>query len=134
MPSADCGAAARPYIVGRHDLVDLAEYGQGIATIGNRPLFVEQGYPNNASAHLANSYASNYTVDGHTVLTEADAGGNIIYRVHGFLAKPQELTQFQTVSYGPAGSTTVITIPLWRSLLRPPLIRPALWWFRRMTA
>ncbi len=77
-------------IVGRHDLADLATYGNGIKSVGMNRLRIEE------------PFVGKYTVDGQDVLSKAEVGGSIIYRINGVITSPQELAQFQTVSLVPA--------------------------------
>ncbi|HEU0118846.1 MAG TPA: hypothetical protein VFR09_09465, partial [Alphaproteobacteria bacterium] len=55
-------------------------------------------------------YVGDYAVDGHTILSESEVDGNIIYRINGVIATPPDLTPFQNVSYvSPAPGDSVTT-------------------------
>jgi uncharacterized surface protein with fasciclin (FAS1) repeats len=89
----------RNHIVsGGYGLKELVSYGQGIETIGGRHIFVQEPYVND------------YAVDGKTILSKSEANGNMIYRINGVIAIPQELAPFRTVSYQPPEKTVTKTI------------------------
>jgi uncharacterized surface protein with fasciclin (FAS1) repeats len=76
-------------ILDRHDYPNLTTYGQGIASMGQRRL------------HVVETFPGKYAVEGQTILSKSEVNGNIIYRISGVIAGPQELNQFQTVNYMP---------------------------------
>jgi uncharacterized surface protein with fasciclin (FAS1) repeats len=54
-------------------------------------------------------FVNQYSVNGGTVLSEADAGNTIIYRLDAFVVPQKNLAVFQTASYEPAPSDTLVT-------------------------
>ena len=84
-------------IAGRHDYADLVSYGQSIQTLGTRRILIEE------------PYTSEYTVAGKRILSRSDVAGNIIYRIDGVIATPDELQSFQTVSMIAPTQSTVTT-------------------------
>jgi len=96
-------------IVGRYDLKELVTYGGGIRAGGAARLYVEE------------PFVGDYTVDGRKILSKGEVAGNIIYRIDGVITNPQELTQFQTVSYVPSGDTVTTEKTVTRKTYRSGL-------------
>lgn len=102
-------------IAGRHDLADLDSYGYGIRTIADKRIHVEE------------SYVNDFSVNGRKIISRSDVNGNIIYRINGVITTPQELAQFQSVTYVPsayAPDDTITEKTVTRKVYRPaPTVR-----------
>jgi uncharacterized surface protein with fasciclin (FAS1) repeats len=85
-------------IVGEHGLKDLVSYGRPLATMGPRKVYVDE------------PYVGKYAVDNNTILSKTEVDGNIVYRIDGVIALPQELATFQTVTYTPSSVVTKKTV------------------------
>ncbi|MDX2027212.1 MAG: fasciclin domain-containing protein [Alphaproteobacteria bacterium] len=96
----------------RYDLRELVTYGQGIQTGGIHRV------------HVVEPYVDDYTVDGLRILSASEVGGNIIYRIDGVIASPQELAQFQTVSLHPVPSTVTTEKTVTRKTYVPSTVYP----------
>jgi uncharacterized surface protein with fasciclin (FAS1) repeats len=84
-------------LLGGRDLKELVGYGQGIATLGPRPVHVDE------------PYVGKYAVDDNSILSKTEINGNYVYRIAGVIALPQELSQFQMVSYTPTVTKKTVT-------------------------
>jgi uncharacterized surface protein with fasciclin (FAS1) repeats len=82
-------------IVGSYSLPNLATRGMGIKTAGGRNVLIEE------------PYKDSYSVEGRKVLSASNVGNNMVYRIDGVIAEPQELSQFQTVTYAPAPGAVI---------------------------
>ena len=83
-------------LMGRHDTPMLVTYGQGIQSL------------NGTTIHVREPYVNDFTVDNRTILSKTETGGNVIYRIDGVLASPQDLAQFQTATYAQPAPPPVI--------------------------
>lgn len=86
--------------------------GEGLQTMSNRQIFIEEAYP------------GSFMVNGAKILSKSEIGGNIIYRIDSVITNPQEMSQFQTVSYVPAPATGVVTTTEKTVTCRSHIVQP----------
>jgi uncharacterized surface protein with fasciclin (FAS1) repeats len=92
-------AFVRAHILeGRHPVQDIARHAR-METIGKQWLRTDEPYINT------------YNVNGARILSEAEVGDNIIYRIDSFVVPEKDMAVFQTVSATqPAADTPAETI------------------------